>query len=380
MHTKIIIAFATLFLIPLTVVAADTAAKNLTVEESVVINDNYVQAGKMLEIDGTINGDVIVAAQSLVINGTVAGDVIAAAQSIRISGNVAGNLRLAASNIEIEGTVGKNATVFANTIEFREGSSVGWSVQSFGNTLHLKGDIAGKLHFYGASAAIDTATVGSDAVFHLDPDGELTVEGPSTIGGNLVYHSSLEASIADDVLVAGDVERHTPVVKSEGLREFFGTTAFFMKIIGIFGVLVVGLVLVSMAPKTTQSVVSAMRQRTLSNIGLGTLLLFVIPIVGVLLLCTVIGIPLGIIVLLLYGIALYVTHVFAGLLVGTWVFEKLFRMPGAPLLWQFVVGTLLFTLLSWLPFIGWLIVLFATVCALGAIFKVKREVLKTVEG
>lgn len=362
-------------LVPVGVVLA-TSASNIVVPKDEVINDNFIRVGQLVEIDGTVNGDLVVAAQTLVLTGTVQGDVIAAAQSIRIRGPVAGNLRLAGENVEIDSTIGKNVTVFAGSIETGEETNIGWSLQAFGSNVLLRGAIAGNAHFYGGGATV-RAIIKGNANFDLGPNGTLTVSPPSSIGKNLTYKSNIPAMIDQDVVVGGAIEQLKPVAK-EG-QQYFPNIDLFLKMVSIFGALVVGLLILSFAPKTADRIAVFMKERPGASFGWGVIVLIVTPMVALLLLITIIGIPLTIIGLVLYFILLYATKVFMGLFIGKWFLGLFRRGKPAPLLWTMILGVILYSLLTWIPFVGWIVGLVGTIWALGAMVIVKRELLKTEE-
>ncbi len=344
-----------------------------------IVHDNYVRVGQDITIQGSVEGDVIAAAQTVTITGSVAGDVIAAAQTVTITGEVAGNVRVAAETIDLSGNVGKNATLFGATLRLGEQSTIGWSLQAFAEQLFLRGTINKNAHFYGNTANVQAA-VGGNAVFRLGDEGVPTLLSPTTVGGNLHYESDRELTLPEGVTVAGSLERIQPAAKVDlerTARSFF----IFLKIASLFGVLVLGLILVSVVPRATGRAADLMRTRPGATLGWGLIAVLLTPIVCFLLLFTVIGIPLAIILLLVYGILLYLSKVVVGLALITWLRTRL--QPGAtprPSLWLMVAGVILYILLTWIPWIGWWIGLLGTLWGVGGLLLAKRELLHTEEG
>lgn len=370
------IVLVTALLFPFGVAAGEQARQNVFVAQGDVVSDNFVRAAQTVDIQGSVQGDVVVAAQTVTIEGDVAGDVLAAAQTIHIRGTVAGNVRLAASSVVIEGSVGKNATIFANTIEFGNASFVGWSVQAFAATLRQRGTVAGNVNFYGSTAVV-TATINGNAAYRLDTDGSLQLIAPTVIGGQLSYTATKETPIVSGVTITGKVEHviPQPSQRAAALQSF----PIFLRLVSLFGVLVVGMVLVSLMPKTVGKVAARMRSQPGKSILWGVVLLVVTPLVCVLLLFTVIGIPLAVLLFVLYGVTLYVTRVFAGIFLGNWLVGLFGKNVRLSPLWAMVIGTALLSIVSWVPYVGWLITLMAAVWALGASALTKRDLLGSIE-
>ena len=86
---------------------------------------------------------------------------------------------------------------------------------------------------------------------------------------------------------------------------------------------------------------------------MGIVFLIVVPIVSVLVMITVIGIPLGLIALLLYGIALFSAQVFVGMTLGRLILS--FFSDGNRRMIQFLgllLGLLILFGVSFIPYFG----------------------------
>ncbi len=375
MKRRILFFAAAILFLPLVVWGREVATDNVYVAKDAVINDNLVRAGQTITIDGVVHGDVMVAGLDVTINGTVDGDVIAAAQTIRILGSVAGNIRAAGTTIELGGTISKNATVFGNNIDVRDTATVGWSLQAFGTSITLAGTVHGNVNYYGTQATA-RADIKGNAFFNLGKEGSLRILPPAKIGNNLTYESTQSAVIDPDVTIGGHTQQNLPTVVDRGFREMFGTFKFYLRFVGLFGMLVIGLVLLSLIPKSARAITAMMQQKVGWSVLWGALVLVVTPVVAFLLLFTIIGIPLAFISITLYAILLCVTKIFVGLFLGTWILEKLRKGSNAPLLWSMIIGVVIYSLLTWIPILGWFIGLFGMLWALGAMVAVKWKLIR----
>ena len=111
-----------------------------------------------------------------------------------------------------------------------------------------------------------------------------------------------------------------------------------------------------------------MLKNTGPAIGWGAVLMFLTPIVALLLFITLIGIPLSIIILALWFIALYLSKIIIGILVGRGILEKLLPKKNKSLIWAMIIGVIIVWMITSLPLIGWLFCLTAIWWALGGMW------------
>jgi cytoskeletal protein CcmA (bactofilin family) len=126
--------------------------------------------------------------------------------------------------------------------------------------------------------------------------------------------------------------------------------------------LVLGLILLALFPKAADAVARTAKARTGRAFLVGVLLFVLIPIIGVIALITVIGIPLGAGLLLamlpIYGLA-YTASAF--------VVGRLVSKQGARIL-AFIIGLVVLRVLALVPFLGGIVWFLATILGLGALF------------
>ena len=138
---------------------------------------------------------------------------------------------------------------------------------------------------------------------------------------------------------------------------------------------VVGLVLIYLTRKKLLETSSLMLKKPGSQIGRGLAWFFLTPLVCILLLVTIIGIPLSFLTIAIYAVMLYISKVFAAIALGVWL-AKSFGWKKASLIWKMILGVLALVILQSIPFIGWLVCLVAIWWGLGAIIEMKKKVLK----
>jgi hypothetical protein len=134
-----------------------------------------------------------------------------------------------------------------------------------------------------------------------------------------------------------------------------------------------------------KSTVIAAAGKTLDNFWKellrGLVLLVVIPVMAILLFVTVIGSFIGIFVVALYAILIILGSVFSGIVLADLLNRLLFGGSKAKKLnWPMVIlGVVVFGLLAFVPFVGWIICLVFFLAGLGAVSNLLYRQIKTLK-
>jgi len=370
MKKAIIILTIAIILLPLTASAYSLKkGDSIYVPKDEVIEGSLYAVGSTLNIEGKVTGDVFCAGQTINISGEVAGDIFCAGQSINVSGKVGGSMRLAGNAINFNGQVARNAITAGATIVTAASSSIGWDLLVLGNAFELRGDIGRDL--YGSAGKVTvTGQVGKnlDLNFGSQNDNEkpLTITSAAKINGNVKYKSDKDAIVETGAIVQGETIHNFPAApaKKSNLADLGW---WWGKLISIFSALVIGLVLISFWREPVLKITDLMLAKTGPSFGWGILALLLTPIIVVILLITIIGIPLSLILLALWLIAIYASKILVGILVGKSLLNNFWPKQKDSLILAMIVGVVITYLIFALPFVGWIISLLAVLWGLGGI-------------
>lgn len=318
-----------------------------------VIDDNLVIFADFADIQGEIRGDLILAVGSANIKGVVAGDVLGVAGDITISGPVEGDVRVAAGTINVNSTVGGNVNAVGGKTLVGSEAEVGHSLSIVSGILNLNGAVVKNINGIVGQAAIN-APVGGDIFLNIDSDGQLILSPEARIGGNINYVSGQEIRRLPGAEVAGIIRKIELPIKGSSSDKLFSGLMSIILSVGIFGLLVVGLLLIKLFPGFARRISDTMVEHPGRLIAWGFVYFWLIPLAIILFAITIIGLPLAFIVASLYKIFLYIAVVFASLAVGRWLLKKI-NKTDANLLFSFVIGIIIITILIIIPFIGWFI-------------------------
>lgn len=323
-------------------------------------------AGDHVRVDGTVNGTAFVAGSNVEVNGTINGDLFVAGQNLIITGEVTGNIYSAGMNIRMEGEVGQDAFLAGQTLTVVEEATLARDLFMAGNSLLMEGDV--QRHMYGAGESIALAgTIGGDATFGVN---DLTLEETAVINGDLTYESEREADIAAGATVAGEtdfrrVERQRdnrmPMSWEQNL-----TARIFGFLWSVLSALLVWFLVKMWRPVWWERTARPLLERPLPAIGIGLLALLLTPLLFILLMITVIGIPLGFILLAVFSILLYLAKIIVAVALAMWVDGRTRwteRQRGG---WLVLLMLVVLGLLGMIPVINFFVGFLVVIAGLGA--------------
>jgi hypothetical protein len=279
------------------------------VEEGVSrAEDAYVLSQNAI-VSGVIDGDLVIAATTVRIDGTINGDVLVASDGrVTIGGSVAGALRGFAREVLVEagGSVADDVSVGALTTTID--GDVGRDVIVFGGRLRLNGTIGRDLLGRFVVGEIDGVIVG-DADFSTS---RLDI-GPNTrIGGDILYRSNRQADLNTAAVVGGTLTRLSP--QPSFFVDVWWTLA---KILGFLAFVFTGIILLWLMPRTSRGAVTSILTRPWRALALGAGALVAVPVVLWLFVRSFVGIPIALLLGVLYLLGFFFGPIPAVAAVGT---------------------------------------------------------------
>lgn len=328
--------------------------QNITIDEP--STDNLYVAGSNIEVLKNVNGDLLVAASNVEIAGNVFDDILIASGNVVVKGDIGGDARIAAGNVKINSAIFKDLVAFAGTVELSESSIVGRDVLiRAGNTI-INGVINGDVDVSGSSITINGIISGD-----LKTDSTAIVLGDDAlIKGKLIVPRSVNL---DETKVKGGIEVSPESFikikpKSPG---FWPWVSFFIFIV------LIGLVMLFIARNYTEKATHNIIKTPVSSFFIGLLVLIFTPVVVVLMTITLIGIPLALILLLIYGLLVILGLIVSAMMVGKLLYS-LFDTETPPFKGLFV-GALGFIILLLIPILGVLAFMYLESTAIGGLVR-----------
>lgn len=372
------IPFLLILVMPLAVLAQTNlrSGDNVVLSTNEIVNKDYFSSGKNVSLDGTVNGDAYLAGGEVTVNGTVNGDLLVAGGNLNINGTVTGNIRGAGGNINVNGKVGRNVSLAGGSINLSPLANIGGSVTSAGGNLNLLSPVAKGANLAGGQVNISN-NIGGDINAGV---GQLTLSPSAKVNGNVIYWSDNSASISPEASVTGQITKNLPPKGNQREQSYQTGKAVasgiakaftFLTIFSFLAALVLRLILLKLVPIYTSNLANVITTHPILSFGVGLLTLAVTPIVVILLLVTIIGIPLAMVWLVLLGFSLWLGKVFIGLVLGTLLLKNLNQKENS--YFALLIGLIIYYLIGLIPVIGWLVGFVGALMGLGAILILKKN-------
>lgn len=337
-------------LLPATALAAEfKSGESLTIAASDTIEDDLYIAGGTVRIEGNVNGDLIIAGGNVEVKGNVSGDITAAGGNVVLSGTIGDDLRAAGGDIRVTGPVTDDVLIAGGIVTIAETATVGGQLKTG----------AGELTVAGKVTTIEAA-------------GEkVTLAKTAVVAGDLTYWSSQQATIEQGAAVTGKTTHNT--VKDEPVRS---GDNLWSKLFSTLTAALFAYIFFLLFPVKTAAVIDSINMKAFTNFWLGLAFTILVPIVAIITIITIVGIPVSIGILLLYPIFMYL----GSLVTTVWLGDRAMRLLNkstekditAP---SIFVGAVLMTLLMLIPYVGPIMSFLLFMTGLGSLVRFDWEFL-----
>ncbi|MFC4405263.1 bactofilin family protein [Haloarchaeobius iranensis] len=298
--------------------------------------DSYV-----VEEGETVDGLEVVGA-TVVVRGTVDGDLSGAAADVTVAetGVVTGDVNVAAANIDIAGRVDGDVSSGGASIALAETAVVGGEFRVGASDVTIAGNVAGNV------------VVGADTI---------RLTETAVIGGDLRYDGDISG--VEDAAVAGSVVRDESI-GGAGVDVAPWVIDGALAVYGFVTNLLLGAALLLVLPGFSRAVADRAVSDPLRSGGVGLLTVVGVPVLLVLLVLTLVGIPFAVAGAVLFGLFGWVALVYGRFALGSWLVAR----AGGDNRWiSLTVGLLLGTLFGMLPLVGGVVDVVVSLVGLGAL-------------
>lgn len=342
----------------------------INIPKTQTTEDTLFVSGQKLKIEGNIKGDLFCVGQDVEILANVDGDIICAAQNLTINGTVLGNIRSVAQSLKIYGQVAKNITIAGQNIE-NKAQIVGEAMMA-GQSLTIGGIIKKNLSAVGNNINL-VGTINKDTNFCAE---KLNISKDSRVGGALTYESKNLATIENEKVIIGKITHNLPKeVDNKSLNKInnkktqFGSMAWFAKeLLSVFVHLIVAFILLAIWKKY----IFKMNENMLNNFGksllAGFLVLIITPLITITLLITIIGIPISLLLVIIFALFLFLSRIFVAMTLGRYLVNNYLSNYKDSIILITLIGIFISYSIFAIPVIGWIVSFVAIIWGLGGIY------------
>lgn len=328
------------------------------------VHEDLYAAGESIEVQADVTGDLAVAGQTVTVAGRIDGDVMAAGERITLAGALLDDARVAARSMTLTGSIGDHIAAAGETLTLAEPSTVGGFAWLAGNRVDVRGDVGGDLVATGQIVTVAGQVRGNASI----DAARAVVEDGAHIHGDLTWPRGHAPEIRPGARIDGRRIETTATGEPQGMARAPGIVLG--TILGTLSLLLLTLVLRAAMPPVMQGAEAHLRARPGAALGVGVLSLLLAPVLAILALITVVGAPLGVVILLGYVILLVIGIPVA---IDLTVDLALARaLEGRPSSWGWrllglALASLVFVGLLQIPIVGAIVGLVTLVLGLGAL-------------
>jgi hypothetical protein len=255
-------------------------------------------------------------------------------------------------------TSSRDQVVLNGKLAVAEGETVDTAVLGHG-TATIDGTVTGAVVVFDGRTDISGTVHGDVFVFN----GAVTVRSGAVIDGDLVTRQT--PTVESGATVRGEQQRVST-------RFNTGDLGLASRVIWWIGysvsTLVLGLLLLLIAPALDPAIVRAARDRVAGAIGFGVAVFFLLPIVAVLFLVVVVAIPLGLFLLLALALLYTVGYIAAAHSLG----RRLVKPPTSRFA-AFLAGWAILRAFGIIPLVGSIVWTLASIFGLGVLWVAARR-------
>lgn len=323
---------------------------NVVIGHNETVSESLFVAGNSVEVGSEVFGDVFCAGQNVTISGTVHGDVICAGQTVNLTGKVDGDIRLAGQTVTVSGEVAGNATVASQTFTLSSPAKITGDITLGTADGTLGGSVGRDVAASGATLTV-AGEVGRNVKGMID---NLQLTNSARVKGNVEFTSNNEANRADGAVIGGTITRKDVPKNEEQKRAFAWGAWLGWFIYSLLAMLVTALVLTLLFPRLFHNVTNNAVPAPWMALLTGFVASLAVPVILIMLVVTVIGIPLA----FTLGLIWLLVVLLSGPVFAYYLGRVILQNPRQPLLIM-LTGSVVLIVLYFIPLIGF----FATLAA-----------------
>jgi len=314
----------------------------------IATDETLVEEQWVYAIDASINGLVkddlfVLSGTRMALAGNFERNVWGMGGNVDLSGDARHNVRLMGKTVQISGTVGGNVLAVADTLKITPEATIHGGMKLLGNSIILEGTTQGSVSIT-ASRMVTISGIIEGNLNIIAP--EIILQRDTRIGGNLTYTTSKELVPAQGI-VAGTIKRAIPPATPA-----FSKTRLLTRSMWFLAALIAGIPFITLFPMTTAMSSQLVRTVPWKCLWVGALFSIALPVFGLMSISSIIGIPLGALLLGGWAFMVYISRIIMGLVIGTLILRSGSASIGHVLL-AMVIGLAVIYIATSIPAISW---------------------------
>ncbi|MEB8344838.1 polymer-forming cytoskeletal protein [Flavobacteriaceae bacterium KMM 6898] len=357
------------FLVSFATSAQFKSGENVSIDQPQ--EDDVYLAGELISINQPIHGDVVASGGTIIITDSIKQDLIVAGGELTLKGYVADDVRAAGGKLYIDSEVGDDVVVAGGEIRISKNSVIHGNLVTYSGDLQLDGDVKGFLKVSAGKVSI-FGNIGQDAKItggEVYLDGEfygktqiiaeqLTIGINAKFNGEVTYWTEKGEVDFKNALINTTATYNEDLRRDEDEFSIFNFTSLSIGLIlfYLFSVFLILLLLNALFKNKFPPLLEALERSKWNTLGYGLLYIFGLPLVILITIITLVGIPIGLFLLVAYLFSLLFGHIIAALFITYYINNRREKKWGFWTIVFLALGfALLLRLVTLIPIIGWII-------------------------
>jgi len=375
---KIIYRFSLLcvlaLFIALQAIPQSSSAAEIITETSVLLDQNntyyenlYIGAGTT-NISSEVNSDLTIIGGDVKVSSRVTGDIFVGGGNVDFSGQVEGDLRIIGGDVNIRGDVIGDILIVGGNVFISDEATLLSDVLLIGGEINFQSDSNKRLKVVSGKVLING---------NINGDSEITTQSlqigsDAKINGNFSYYSPQKFSENEGAEILGIINYNKiDTIQDTGfIKQAIVNFLNFWLLLRFITTLIIAFILVYVFRVFSAGVNEIAVSSFFKSLFAGLLLLILLPTATLIFIISLVGMPIGFLLLTMFISALIITPAVSGIFIGGWVRKMLGKTD--EYLVDFhsaTVGVILFTILQFVPVIGEFMRLIFILVALGAMVR-----------
>jgi hypothetical protein len=346
-----------------------------------VYEDLYIFGGT-ITINAPIYGDLIIAGGNIHINDSVMYDILLAGGNVTFNGYVGDDIRCAGGQLYVFKNIGGDLVITGGEVIVNKGVVIEGGLLVSGGDITFSGTVknnvkaaVGELFFdgiaeknidiRGGKIEMDGNIMGISVLAARD----IKVGRNAVFQGNVRYWNK-QGSLDFKQSMKNGTATYDPSLRLRTARWYYLGAATVLGMLWYLGMALLMIMIIQYLFSTTMSKAGdTVFNHSLKSLGVGFLFFIAVPVAAVVAFITVIGVPVGLILLFGYIALVLLATVITSTVVSNWLNNRNNYNWGY---WKIVFSAfgvfVLLKLTTMVPFAGWLIMILMACMAFGGIF------------
>ncbi len=326
------------------------------------IGDTRLTAGDDVQIDSPVRGNAFAAGARVGVTARIDRSAWLSGGDVTVSAPVGRNLYMAGGDLRLESVVYGGLRAAGGNVRVVRDALVDGSASLAGGSIEVDGGIGRDLRAYGESIVINGVINGD-----VELAGERIRIGPDArIAGKVEYRNGRPIVIDPEATIGRGI---TEMQKERRWMRSIGRGTTIMGTTFSFGLVLIGALMLLGLPRFTRESAAKLRSRPAVAAGVGCVMLLGVPLMILLLVLTIIGIPLALLFAFGYVALMLFGYLIAAIFVGDTVLERLSPAKAQAVGWRILfllLALVVIAIVRQIPFVGGVVVALLFVAGIGA--------------